>query len=372
MLRMFILLSIICNGINAKDKFENFHQNLATVYDLSWPELKAFYQSSSFQHSSKQIDIILLIFNDLNTNFETNTMDKDIVRHVFKEAAYYFYYVINNNKLINNGQITHLFFNIGQMNKELMQFLKQLPYSSLNHFRINENGLQQPIIIARLSNRNPLLIMNLNNAHFNIHQLIFWLSKVTRINLLRYLNSTTEYLVKFVNIAFLLISPIVYLIGYRINSIQLEYITVMPLILFPSGYLWNQLHGYGNDGRTITVFNIFSINTTTNSQHFTECYLVLLLYLAISSAMYNLNLHPINKNECTLSKILLKSNNNNNSKHWNKRLSTKYTSLKNKSSVKNNEINSKQSDYSIQTQWACLFGILAGYFILNDIYNKKF
>ena len=140
--------------------------------------------------------------------------------------------------------------------------------------------LQQPAIIMWANNDGQVRLMD-NVDYPNTYLTILWTEKKSRIPLIKYykrMNEGQNRVASVLNIILIVLCLVIFILGHNQKLFRIRVLSTVPVFLFPSGHVHNQLHGYHESDE-----NGFSI-----SQSIIECFVIFFGYQIIAVGWFAL------------------------------------------------------------------------------------
>ncbi|KAJ6217775.1 hypothetical protein RDWZM_008932 [Blomia tropicalis] len=140
--------------------------------------------------------------------------------------------------------------------------------------------LQQPAIIMWANNDGQVRLMD-NVDYPNTYLTILWTEKKSRIPLIKYykrMNEGQNRVASILNIILIVLCLVIFILGHNQKLFRIRLLSTVPVFLFPSGHVHNQLHGYHESDE-----NGFSI-----SQSIIECFVIFFGYQIIAVGWFAL------------------------------------------------------------------------------------
>ena len=271
---VFIILMIIFICI-VQAKISNQHKRDIKEKEkiIPWPIVK----SALMNESKVKTNFVMLLLNhsqiDSNNEHRVQLMTKTFLQTKNDCTELLTQFNILN---IKNSE---LHFVMVEKTNDIIGYVLQR-IEELDGKRILHLLLQQPAIIMWANNDGQVRLMD-NVDYPNTYLTILWTEKKSRIPLIKYykrMNESQNRVASVLNIILIVLCLVIFILGHNQKLFRIRLLSTVPVFLFPSGHVHNQLHGYHESDE-----NGFSI-----SQSIIECFVIFFGYQIIAVGWFAL------------------------------------------------------------------------------------
>ncbi|KAI2805761.1 hypothetical protein BLOT_004764 [Blomia tropicalis] len=271
---VFIILMIIFICI-VQAKISNQHKRDIKEKEkiIPWPIVK----SALMNESKVKTNFVMLLLNhsqiDSNNEHRVQMMTKTFLQTKNDCTELLTQFNILN---IKNSE---LHFVMVEKTNDIIGYVLQR-IEELDGKRILHLLLQQPAIIMWANNDGQVRLMD-NVDYPNTYLTILWTEKKSRIPLIKYykrMNEGQNRVASILNIILIVLCLVIFILGHNQKLFRIRLLSTVPVFLFPSGHVHNQLHGYHESDE-----NGFSI-----SQSIIECFVIFFGYQIIAVGWFAL------------------------------------------------------------------------------------
>lgn len=220
----------------------------------------------------------------------------------FRYSAIHFHSVTDKYNLIGDNDVGQKKFfhfiiidndddddDANSLHKQYTKMFNYLRQHSAINERTNIDQWQRerhPFMLVKLSNHGANVEIMKNYDQPYAIMMIFWYGKICRLSLIKYFETAHNQLSNTVNIAILLLSMITLIIGQRSTFPYFQQLTLLPTLLYPIGFVWNQIHGASNNGGQNLFTSIIRIIPSSNGQLLSESFLIMAINFTFSYCLY--------------------------------------------------------------------------------------
>ena len=243
----------------------------------NWKQLKALLE----QPNENKITFFVRLTNPALT--KQNEQYVYFVARNFDYAGHIFFSVTSKYNLLPLNEEFH-FVSI-DISKNALSYMQERLSPNENQ-TLKEWIRKYAVFVMKMTNRGEVTLMQ-NPDSLHNHLMLNWIEKQIKIPMLKYVKQMTSYsdiTVSCLNMIMLLLCFGCFVFGYRRGNFRMQQIAMLPICLFPSGHVYNQING--NDGGETTWLGI-SFSRHYNGQCLGESYFVFVLYVAFAFGMFN-------------------------------------------------------------------------------------
>ncbi|XP_046910547.2 uncharacterized protein LOC124491876 [Dermatophagoides farinae] len=231
------------------------------------------------QYSDEQKEIITQ-FQYSATHFHSVTSKYNLIKdNDVGQKKIFRFIIIDNDDDDENG--------LQKQHKKMLNYLRQ--HSTINERTIIDQWQRErdPFMLVKLSNHHHVQIMK-NYVHPHAIMMVFWYGKVCRLPLLKYSETSQNQISDMINMTILFVSMISLIFGQRKNLPYLQQLTSLPALLYPIGFVWNQIHGSSsNGGQSHSSFlSIIQFSPRSNGQFLSESLFIMAANFTFSYCLY--------------------------------------------------------------------------------------
>lgn len=239
---------------------------------VDWATLK------SVLNRKTDVDLFLLVRSD-NSQFNGHSTDMIVKEFIFSKTIFHHFV----KKSIPDMKGERFGFFVVEPSKKMIGFLKEkLPMQKVSNW-----AKQYPAMIVHIDPSGQVHMMD-NFDRLSHYYILCWLERRLQVSIVGYvkrLNQYSEFVVNTMNLVLLLACLASLVLGVYKDDFFIKRLSTISVILFPSGHIWNQLHGVEDNIPHNTLFGI-SFTKQSNSQNISEGLFIFFLLGLFTTSMY--------------------------------------------------------------------------------------